>query len=110
MKYVSKIKLSNSAKFKRMIVVEPWAEVFELLPGQTLELIAQSENEGEFEIDFDGEHEGLEYTTIYAWYGCTIEVLSEGENLSGAGHIAAFTISSGLSLSEFTKKIFGRTE
>ncbi len=91
-------------------MLEPWAEVFELLPEQTFEFVAKSENEGEFEIDFDGEYEGIEYITIYAWSGCTVEVLFEGKNLSGAGSIAALEVPLALSLSEFTKKIFGRTE
>ena len=106
MKSVAKIKLSNSTQFKRMIVLEPWAEIFKLLPKQSLEFVAQSEYEGDFEIDFDGEYEGVEYITIYAWSGCTVKVLFEGENLSRAGHVPAPRVSLELSLAEFTKQMF----
>jgi hypothetical protein len=110
MSFGSKIRITNSTKFKKMIVLEPWAEVYEILPEQAFEFVAQSEYEGNFEIDFDGEYEGVESITIYAWSGCVVEVLFEGENISGAGHIKVFDVPLSLSLSEFTKKFFGNNE
>ena len=45
MKYFSQFKITNSSKVKKTIVLEPWAEVFELLPEQTFEVVAQSDFE-----------------------------------------------------------------
>ena len=94
-----------------MIVLEPWAEVFELLPKQSFEFIAQSKLKGEFEFDFDGEYEGLEWITIYAWSGCNVEVVFEGANICKSGSITAFEVPSSFnSISDFTKKMFGTIE
>ena len=86
-------------------------EVFELLPKQTFEFVAQSKFEGEFEFDFDGECGGLEWMTIYAWSGCNVEVFFEGVNICKAGKITAFEVPRSFSsFSEFIKKMFGKSE
>lgn len=92
-----------------MIILEPWAEIFELFPEKTLDFVGQSKIEGKFEIDFDGEHDGIEWLIIYAWASSIVEVFSEGENISSTGHIEVPDFF-GPSLSEFTKSLFGINE
>ena len=103
MKYSSTIKITNSSDALKTMCLEPWAEEFEMLPEITLEIVAKSDHDGEFEIDFSETR-----ITVYAWWGSVAEVFLEGENICGGGHIQLPGPKNGMSLSNSLRWLFGK--
>ena len=80
---------------------EPWAEGLGFAPGMTIELHAESVNEGRLEIDASAER-----TVIYGWPGCTLKVIVEGETVEAFDQAVPDVLSS-LSTKETVQMLFG---
>ena len=65
--------LRNSGFTDLSVIIEPWAEEFNLEPGSKLILKAISDEEGRFEIEVS-----LGDLSIWLWSGCRAEVALDG--------------------------------
>jgi hypothetical protein len=66
----------NSSHKAKMLVLEPWAEVYEIPAGKTFDVIADAEQEGSFEVEV-GEAE----ITVYLWSSATARLYCDGSEL-----------------------------
>lgn len=82
MKYSSKIRIINSSSEAKIFCLEPWAEEFEMLSKMAFEIVVQSNDKGEFEVDFDENQ-----ITVFVWINSIAKVLLDGKNICKAGHI-----------------------
>ena len=106
MKYRSTISVFNSSEDKKIVILEPWAEEYEVMPNQKLEIKAESDDAGEFEIEFIGTYEDTETIVVYGWAGCIVEVFSKGEKISRTTDIKVPEIPKEMNMSAFLKNLF----
>lgn len=67
----------NGSDVELRVTVEPWADQFLILPGQRVEVLVRSDGlVGN--VEFEQVGAGL---IIYGYEGCTISLLSNGEEL-----------------------------
>jgi hypothetical protein len=107
MQYKSSIRITNSSPETKTLILEPWAEEFEMLSGKTFEFFGKAEQEGSFEVEFIADK-----IIVFLWSGATVRVFCEGEEL-GAGNFERETvpdIPEGQSVSSFLGLIFGKNE
>ena len=103
MKYKSSIQITNSAKDSKLLILEPWAEEFEMLSGSTFEFIGEGEKEGNFEVEF---RENA--IIVFGWESSTVKIFCDGEeiNYKASGKIAVPTFSAGKNFTSFVKYMF----
>lgn len=103
MKYKSSAQVTNSAQDSKLLILEPWAEEFEILSGETFKFIGESEKKGSFEVEFSEDT-----IIVFGWDGSTVKVFCNSEQInSGAsGKIAVPIFSEGRSFSSFVKSMF----
>lgn len=78
-----------------VIHLEPWGEVFDVLPGSTVVIGARSSKPSSLEI---GDEDGV--ATVYAWPGCRIRVLLDGAPLFSFD-VAVPDLPEGVSVQQF---------
>ena len=103
MKFVSSLKITNSSNVNKTLCLEPWAEEFEMYPKETLEVVIKSGEDGEFEVDFSESR-----ITVFAWWNSVAEVLRDGENICGSGHMMLSGPKNNVNLSNSIKWLFGK--
>lgn len=65
------VAISNRSKLKTTLVVEPWADEYELLPGGRITIQFQGA-EGEMEVELEDSR-----IVVYGWPGTTYEVVGQ---------------------------------
>lgn len=86
-----------------MLILEPWAEEFEILSGATFEFIGEGEKEGSFEIEFSEDA-----IIVFGWESSTVRIFCNGEEINNgaSGRIAVPKFPEGKSFSSFVKSMF----
>ena len=103
MEYKSSVQITNSAKDSKLLILEPWAEEFEILSGKTFEFVGEGEKEGKFEVEFTEN-----VIIVFGWQGSRVKIFCDGEEINNgaSGKVAAPIFSEGRSLSSFVKFMF----
>jgi hypothetical protein len=58
------------------VVIEPWGHPIEVMPGQTLTVMASGEAEGQLELQIEGST-----TYVWAWPSATVRVVDVGAEI-----------------------------
>lgn len=103
MKHKSSVKVTNSAQDSKLLILEPWAEEFEILSGETFEFIGEGEKEGQFEVEFNEDA-----IIVFSWDSSTVRIICNGEEINNgaSGKIAVPEFPEGKSFSSFVKSMF----
>ena len=80
---VSSINVSNTSARTITFHLEPWGEQIAMPSGSTFKIIAESEQEGSFEVE-DGEAEMI----IWAWPGAVAKVFCDGKEVGNTSGVA----------------------
>lgn len=73
---ITSLKFTNSSDKTIKLILEPWAEEYEVLAGMTVEIVTSEPKEKEIEVEYEGAD-----IIIYGWSD-NMSVLSQGEELS----------------------------
>ena len=71
--------LTNEESAVRTLILEPWAEEFDLLTGSVIRLDVSAPRAGFLETKV---REG--YIVVWAWQGCLVTVTLDGLDVTGA--------------------------
>lgn len=107
MKYKSAVQITNSSKDSKLLILEPWAEEFELLSSKTFEFVGESEKKGKFEVEFTEDA-----IIVFGWESSTVKIFCDGEEI-GAGSFdrtAVPSLPKNQSAATFIKNIFGKSK
>ena len=107
MKYKSSIRITNSSEDSKLLILEPWAEEFEMFSGKTFEFVGEGEKEGNFEIEFN------ENTIIvWGWESSAVKIFCDGEELGAGNFERTFVpqVPEGQNISTFIKSLFSKNE
>jgi hypothetical protein len=103
MKYKSSVQITNSTKESKMLILEPWAEEFEMLSGDTFEFVGEGEKEGKFEIEFSENA-----IIVFGWESSTVKIFCDGNEINNgaSGKLAVPTFLEGKNFLSFVKFMF----
>lgn len=103
MKYKSSVQITNSSKDSKLLILEPWAEEFELFAGKTFEFFGEGEKEGKFEVEFTEDA-----IIVFAWESSMVKIFCDGEEINNgaSGKLAVPVFQKDKSLSSFVKSMF----
>ena len=103
MKYKSSVQVTNSFKDSKLLILEPWAEEFEMLSGETFEFVGEGEKEGNFEVEFSENA-----IIVFGWESSTVKIFCDGEKINNgaSGKIAIPKFPEGKSFSSLVKVMF----
>jgi len=107
MKYKSSIQITNSSKDSRWLILEPWAEEFELLAGKSFEFLGEGETEGRFDVEFNEDA-----IIVFGWESSTVKIFCDGEEI-GTGNFdrtAVPPLPGKQLMSTFIKNMFGKNK
>jgi hypothetical protein len=93
--------VTNTSAVTVEVWFEPWGEPHSLQPGETFRVVAQSEQQGQLEV----EHKSSAIA-IYGWPGCTMKVFC-GEELVNDFSIMFPELPPGMSAKSFIGFMFG---
>jgi hypothetical protein len=68
--------VTNRSGSPMEVIVEPWGNSYTLQPGQTLQVIVQSDKPGQLEV-----REQHDATVLYGWEGCSVTVTLDGQEV-----------------------------
>ena len=89
--------LSNTRETPIMLIVEPWGELYTMLPQTKYTLCFRSSlpptSPHEIEMVY-----ALDSVTVYAWDGCLFALFTQGEVLSPGGAFAGPRVPGGMEI------------
>ena len=103
MKYKASIQVTNSFKDSKLLILEPWAEEFEMHSSKTFEFIGEGEKEGKFEVELN------ENTiVVFAWESSIVKVFCDGQEINNgaSGKIAVPIFPEGSNFLSIVKFMF----
>lgn len=106
MAHISSINISNASGKEVIFHLEPWGEQIKMPAGFTFNIIAESEQDGSFEVEY-GEGEII----VWAWPGAIVKVFCDGKeigNESGVALPAVPAIPEGQTTSTFLRSVLGK--
>lgn len=103
MKYKSSTLVTNSFKDSKLLILEPWAEEFEIPSGKSFEFVGEGEKEGNFEVEFSENA-----IIVFGWESSTVKVFCDGQEINNgaSGKLAVPVFQKDKSLSSFVKSMF----
>ncbi len=88
----ARLSIQNSEADRLVVVVEPWAEEYDIPGGATIQLRFHGPSVGFPELEYADRK-----LTIYGWPGSSFSVFRDGVEIShGAGSISAPAVRSGV--------------
>jgi hypothetical protein len=72
------IRITNSHAVDITIVIEPWGEIYELVPADRLDVVAEGPDGGALEVDFQAGK-----VIVWAWPGSTVRLFRDGVEIGG---------------------------
>jgi hypothetical protein len=93
-------RIENTTTLPMEVICEPWGQVFTLQPGEWLRFEAQSESEGQLDVEREADT-----VCIYGWPGCTMRIYN-ADGLVVDYNIPFPVLPPGLSVKGFVNAIF----
>ncbi|MDX6614144.1 MAG: hypothetical protein QOD75_3330 [Blastocatellia bacterium] len=106
MTYISSINISNASDKEIIFSLEPWGEQIKMPVGSKFNVVAKSEQEGSFEVEY-GEREII----VWAWPSSIVKVFCDGKgigNESGIARPAVPGVPEGQTTSSFLRSMLGK--
>jgi hypothetical protein len=73
---VLRVRVENKGTDVSRVTLEPWADYFDLMVGEELELVAEAPKLGELHLRLDNGN-----VTFYAWEQCILRAQRDGVDL-----------------------------
>ena len=105
MAHISSINISNASDREIIFHLEPWGEQIQMASGSTFKIVAESEQEGSFEVEY-GEDEII----VWAWPSAVVKVFCDGKEIgieSGTDRPAVPGVPEGHTTSSFLRSVLG---
>ena len=106
MAHTSSINISNASDREIIFHLEPWGEQIKMVLGSTFNIVAESEQQGSFEVEY-GEGEII----VWAWPSAIVKVFCDGKEVgieSGVARPAVPAVPKGETTSSFLRSVLGK--
>ena len=106
MTHTTSIYISNASDKEVIFHLEPWGEQIKMPIGSKFNIVAESEQEGSFEVEY-GEGEII----VWAWPSAIVQVFCDGKEIgieSGIARPAVPAVPEGHTTSSFLRTILGK--
>lgn len=103
MRYESSVQITNSSEDSKLLILEPWAEEFELPSGKTFEFVGEGEKKGKFEVELSENA-----IIVFGWESSTVEIFCDGEKINegASGKLTVPVFTEGKNFLSFVKSMF----
>ena len=105
---ISSINISNTSDKEIVFHLEPWGEQIKMASGSIFNIVAESEQEGSFEVEY-----GESAIIVWAWPSAIVKVFCDGKEIgidSGVDRPAVPAVPEGHTTSSFLRSVLGKKD
>lgn len=96
-----RFKITNPGPNALALVLEPWGEIYEMIPGAKYEVVAEDPDADTLHVEPYPDH-----LIVWAWTGAVISLFRDGEQISPKMRQAVPSVPPGFTARDFVRRLF----
>jgi hypothetical protein len=96
-----RFKITNPGPKTLALVLEPWGEIYEMIPGEKYEVVGEGPDSDTLHVEPYPDH-----VIVWAWTGAIISLFRDGEQISPKMPQTVPGVPPGFSTRDFVRRLF----